>query len=176
MTLDLLNEIENQKTKFICFKSNLSSIKPIERQKSSFNLKLKHNLDKSIIEKKHNEKLILKKNFFINKKENNKDNKESENSLSKNHINDVMLLNYDMLWKKNEEDKKNISMNIVRTNDYFKNIRKENEKNNFIRLNKLRKTQLYRKEMLNQKLRNIYYSDLEKILLNEHFNNYMHPK
>ena len=176
MTLDLLNEIENQKTKFICFKSNLSSIKPIERQKSSFNLKLNHNLDKSIIEKKHNEKLILKKNFFINKKENNKDNKESENSLSKNHINDVMLLNYDMLWKKNEEDKKNISMNIVRTNDYFKNIRKENEKNNLIRLNKLRKTQLYRKEMLNQKLRNIYYSDLEKILLNEHFNNYMNPK
>ena len=67
-------------------------------------------------------------------------------------------------------------MNILRANDFFRNIQRKNGKANNIRLNKLRKTQLYRKEMLNQKLRNIYYSDLEKILLNEHFNNYMHPK
>ena len=88
--------------------------------------------------------------------------------------------------KELKERIKTINDDIKSTKNFFNEIESDNKnaeeikeiKNllNNIRLNKLRKTQLYRKEMLNQKLRNIYYSDLEKILLNEHFNNYMHPK
>ena len=177
MTIDLLNELENQKSNFICFKkSNLSSIKSINRQQSSVNLRLNYQLNKSNSENNKYNKLIIKKNFFVNKNENNKDKRETISALSKKNINDLLLVNYDILWKKKEEDKKNVSLNILRANDFFRNIQKKNAKANNIRLNKLRKTQLYRKEMLNQKLRNIYYSDLEKILLNEHFNNYINPK
>ena len=42
-------------------------------------------------------------------------------------------------------------------------------KNNFD-INKVNKIRLERKEMINTKLRNIYTSDLEKILLNDNLN------
>ena len=43
-------------------------------------------------------------------------------------------------------------------------------KKNRIDFNKVNKIRLERKKVLNNKLRNLYTSDLEKILLNDHLN------
>lgn len=48
----------------------------------------------------------------------------------------------------------------------------KNMKKNGIDFNKVNKIKLDRKEMINNKLRNIYTTDLEKILLNDNFNKY----
>ena len=177
MTIDLLQEIENQKTSFVCFKkSKVASMKSLKSQRSSSNIRFKYNFEKNSTENKpiYNN-LILLKNFFGNDK-GIKDIKDDENESKKNQMYDLMPLNYDALWKRKDSNRKNISMNILKANDFFKNMKNNNGNVNNIRLNKLKKIQLNRKEMMNQKLRNIYYSDLEKILLSEHFNNYLHPK
>ena len=177
MTIDLLQEIENQKTSFVCFKkSKVASMKSLKSQRSTSNIRFKYNFEKNSTENKpiYNN-LILLKNFFGNDK-GIKDNKDEENESKKNQMYDLMPLNYDALWKRKDSNRKNISMNILKANDFFKNMQSNYGNVNNIRLNKLKKIQLNRKEMMNQKLRNIYYSDLEKILLSEHFNNYLHPK
>ena len=87
---------------------------------------------------------------------------------------DLKPLSYEALWINKNNDKRNISNNILKANDFFKNMQNNFVRINNIRLNKLRKIQLNRKEMINQKLRNIYYSDLDKILLSEHFNKYLY--
>jgi hypothetical protein len=55
---------------------------------------------------------------------------------------------------------------------FLKNLDEKNKKINSIRLKKLKMMQENRKEIVNKKLRNIYYSDLDKILLSEQINNY----
>ena len=167
MTIDLMQELENQKTNFICFKnSKIALMNSLKSQRSSSNMRIKYNLEKNNSENKplYNN-LMLLKNFFTN----------NENDTMKNQMYDLEPLNYDNLWNKKKNDRKNISLNVFRADEFFKNMEKFDNIYN-IRLNKLRKIQLNRKEMINQKLRNIYYSDLEKILLSEHFNNYLHPK
>ena len=74
-----------------------------------------------------------------------------------------------MLWKKKNEKIKNISSNILIANNFLNNVNKNFNQINTIRLNKLKQIQVNREEMIKNKLRNIYYSDLEKILLSEHF-------
>ena len=179
MTIDLLQEIENQKTSFVCFKkSKLASMKSLKSQRSSSNIRFKYCLDKYSTENRpvYNN-LFLLKHFFNNNDKSSKDNKDNENeNMKKQVLYDLKPLNYDALWKRKESSRRNISMNILKANDIFKNMQGGYGNVNSIRLNKLKKIQLNRKEMMNQKLRNIYYSDLEKILLSEHFNNYLHAK
>ena len=52
-------------------------------------------------------------------------------------------------------------------NDFFKNIKNNGYKLKNIRLNKLKQIKENRDVLFKQKLRNLYYSDLEKILLSE---------
>ena len=174
MTIDIMQEIENQKSSFVCFKnSGKTSIKSLKSQRSNPNLRIKYSSNNYIKNQKYNN-LILLKNFFINEKENDKDNKEKENITIKSQMADLKPLSYETLWINKNNDKRNISNNILKANDFFKNMQNNFVRINNIRLNKLRKIQLNRKEMINQKLRNIYYSDLDKILLSEHFNKYLY--
>ena len=114
---------------------------------------------------------MLLKNFFKDNK--NKENKKNDNTTSKNQNSDLIPLNYDLLWNENSINKKNISCtNLIKGNIFLKNLGEKNKKINSIRLKKLKMMQENRKEIVNKKLRNIYYSDLDKILLSEQINNY----
>ena len=176
MTLDLLKEIEDQKTSFMCYKkTNIASMKLLKTQKSSSNLFVRYKLDRNIpLYKQNMNNLILKKNFFVNmnyenKEDNEKNNKDKEYVNYKSNFSDLIPLNYDMLWKKKNEKIKNISSNILIANNFLNNVNKNFNQINTIRLNKLKQIQVNREEMIKNKLRNIYYSDLEKILLSEHY-------
>jgi hypothetical protein len=176
MTLDLLKEIEDQKTSFMCYKkTNIASMKLLKTQKSSSNLFVRYKLDRNnSLYKQNMNNLILKKNFFVNmnyenKEDNEKNNKDKEYVNYKSNFSDLIPLNYDMLWKKKNEKIKNISSNILIANNFLNNVNKNFNQINTIRLNKLKQIQVNREEMIKNKLRNIYYSDLEKILLSEHF-------
>ena len=178
MTIDILQEIENQKSSYVCFKkTKIRTTRSVKSQRSSYNVRINNYLknNNSANKSKNSNNLVLFKNFFINNKDINKDNKESENVTLKSQMSDLKPLNYDNLWKKkNYENRKNISANFLKANEYFKNMQKKYVKINNIRLNKVRKIQFSRKEMINKKLRNIYYSDFEKILLSEHYNKNLH--
>ena len=106
---------------------------------------------------------------YENKEDNEKNNKDKEYVNYKSNFSDLIPLNYDMLWKKKNEKIKNISSNILIANNFLNNVNKNFNQINTIRLNKLKQIQVNREEMIKNKLRNIYYSDLEKILFSEHY-------
>ena len=174
MAIDLLQEIENQKTSFICFKKQkITPMKSLKSQKSCINLMVNYNLNKSnkIFNSQKYSNFLLLKNFFKDNK--NKENKKNDNTTSKNQNSDLIPLNYDLLWNEKSINKKNISCtNLIKGNIFLKNLGEKNKKINSIRLKKLKMMQENRKEIVNKKLRNIYYSDLDKILLSEQINNY----
>ena len=173
MAIDLLQEIENQKTSFICFKKQkITPMKSLKSQKSCINLMVNYNLNKSnkILNSQKYSNFLLLKNFFKDNK--NKENKKNDNTTSKNQNSDLIPLNYDLLWNEKSINKKNISCtNLIKGNIFLKNLGEKNKKINSIRLKKLKMMQENRKEIVNKKLRNIYYSDLDKILLSEQINN-----
>ena len=78
-----------------------------------------------------------------------------------------MPLNYDTLLKKNN---KSYNSKILKVNDFFNSIKSSGYKASNIRLNKLKEIKANRDELFKQKLRNIYYSDFEKILLSKRLN------
>ena len=116
MTLDLLKEIEDQKTSFMCYKkTNIASMKLLKTQKSSSNLFVRYKLDRNnSLYKQNMNNLILKKNFFVNmnyenKEDNEKNNKDKEYVNYKSNFSDLIPLNYDMLWKKKNKSRSRLS-------------------------------------------------------------------
>ena len=171
MTIDLLQELENQKTSFVCFKkSKMTSIQTLKSQRSCSNINPRYNLIKNKKHKFNNLNII--KNFFKKDNENKKNIQENQTRTFKNTNSDIVPLNFDSLWNKINDNKKGVKTNILKANHFFDKMKKKYVRINNVRVNKLKTIQLNRKEMINQKLRNIYYSDFEKILLSEHLNNH----
>ena len=164
MTMNILQEIEEQKTNYVIFKkSKLNSMKSLKSHKSCSDM-LENYRQNKIKNSPKNSNLIIIKNFFKKEKENNKQNiKENNNN---ENISDLAPLSYDSLWKKNF-GKNGCYNKILKVNDFFKNIKNKGYRINNIRLSKLKEIKSDRNKLLKHKLRNLYYSDFEKILLSE---------
>ena len=165
MHIDALREIENQRMNYIFFKYlKLSSIKTLKNQSSCPDIFSSYNINKTNDSNNihPNSKFIITKSFFKNEKEDNKEQKKD------NDINEELVpLNYEILLKKNN---KSYNSKILKANDFFNNIKNSGYKTNNIRLNKLKDIKANRDQLFKQKLRNIYYSDFEKILLSKRLN------
>ena len=165
MHIDALREIENQKVNYIFFKYlKLSSIKTLKSQSSCPDIFSSYNINKTNDSNNihPNNKFIITKSFFKNEKEDNKEQKKNNDNNE-----ELMPLNYDTLLKKNN---KSYNSKILKVNDFFNSIKSSGYKTNNIRLNKLKEIKANRDELFKQKLRNIYYSDFEKILLSKRLN------
>ena len=173
----VLNEPEIKEKKYTSLNSVCDILTNIYRG-ISFELKRK---ERSLIfrknymlkNKKHKfNNLNIIKNFFMKDNENKKNIQENQSRTFKNTNSDIVPLNFDTLWNKINDNKKGVKTNILKANHFFDKMKKKYVRINNVRVNKLKTIQLNRKEMINQKLRNIYYSDFEKILLSEHLNNH----
>ena len=165
MHIDALREIENQKVNYIFFKYlKLSSIKTLKSQSSCPDIFSSYNINKTNDSNNihPNNKFIITKSFFKNEKEDNKEQKKNNDNNE-----ELMPLNYDTLLKKNN---KSYNSKILKVNDFFNSIKSSGYKASNIRLNKLKEIKANRDELFKQKLRNIYYSDFEKILLSKRLN------
>ena len=146
---NLAQEVEFQKSNYLCFRS----------------------FDKSKLNdiNSYSNKNIIKSNL----KRNSINNNNFKENISKNEENkmiDIPILTplmHHSLWKK----RNNIfDFNSFKFNHFLSVKNMKNNKKNNIDFNKVNKIRLERKEMINNKLRNLYSTDLEKILLNDHFN------
>ena len=146
---NLAQEVEFQKSNYLCFRS----------------------FDKSKLNdiNSYSNKNIIKSNL----KSNSINNNNFKENISKNEENkmiDIPILTplmHHSLWKK----RNNIfDFNSFQFNHFLSVKNMKNNKKNNIDFNKVNKIRLERKEMINNKLRNLYSTDLEKILLNDHFN------
>lgn len=165
--IDALRELENQKTNYVSYKySKLSIRKSLKSSKSCPDIFAYYNLNKTNRSTNihSNNKFIITKSFFKSERDDSKD-KERKNNNDNNL--DLVPLNYDTILKKN---KKVFNNKILRMNNFLKNIKNNGYKINNIRLNKLKEIKENRDVLFQQKLRNLYYSDLEKILLSERLN------
>ena len=165
MHIDVLRELENQKTNYVSYKySKLSAMKSLKSNKSCPDIFANYNLNKTNRTNNihPNNKFNITKSFFKSEREESKD-KERKNNNDSNF--DLIPLNYDAILKKNK--KKFTNNKILKMNDFFKNIKNNGYKLKNIRLNKLKEIKENRDVLFKQKLRNLYYSDLEKILLSE---------
>ena len=165
MHIDVLRELENQKTNYVSYKySKLSAMKSLKSNKSCPDIFANYNLNKTNRTNniRPNNKFNITKSFFKSEREESKD-KERKNNNDSNF--DLIPLNYDAILKKNK--KKFTNNKILKMNDFFKNIKNNGYKLKNIRLNKLKEIKENRDVLFKQKLRNLYYSDLEKILLSE---------
>ena len=155
MSLSILQELKYQKSNFLCFK-NIYNSKSNDKNSfySNSNKKAKNNKNA----------LNIKENFF----------KDEENKVfdsgfsSSDKIPSLTPLYYNSLYK--NKNNSFFDINSCQINDYMstKNYKKFKKSNfNFNKMNKIR---LDRRQMINNKLRNIYTTDLEKILLNDGFN------
>ena len=130
MELNLLKEIEFQKSNYLCFKGINSKDKVKLNRKKSGNENRKDGYENNIIREK-------RKN---------------------------MTPSMHPLWKN-----KNRSLNDINSFGIYDYMSTKNKKIKFnlIDKNKVNQIKLQRREMITQKLRNIYTTDLEKILFNE---------
>ena len=168
MTLNILQEIEYQKSNYLCFKKIYNSkLNNINSQKNNNNkFRVKYSINKNQdIENNKNNYLNIKENFF---KEDEENKIIEPSNLPVDIIPNLTPLYYHSLYKNknNSIDINNFHLNNYKT---AKNIKGRMRKNNFD-INKVNKIRLERKEMINTKLRNIYTTDLEKILLNDNLN------
>ena len=164
MTMNILQEIEEQKTNYVIFKkSKLNTMKSLKSHKSCSDM-LENYRQNKIKNSPKNSNLIIIKNFFKKEKEDNKQNRKDNNN--NENISDLAPLSYDSLWKKNF-GKNGCYNKILKVNDFFKNIKNKGYRINNIRLSKLKEIKSDRNKLLKHKLRNLYYSDFEKILLSE---------
>ena len=157
MALNILKELEFQKSNYLCFKNkNNPKLNGINSQKNMNNkLKIKYDINKnSVIENIKNNPLSIKDNFFNNEEDDK--SFEANNSPPIDNIQNLTPLHYHSLWK-------NKNNSLVDINS----LHLKNYKKNKFEINKINRIRLERKEMINKKLRNIYTTDLEKILLND---------
>ena len=139
MELNLLKEIEFQKSNYVCFK-----------RKSNIDL---------------NSKFKLKNNDNENRKD---DLNWVENNNIRKKLKNFTPSAQHRLWKNGNRSSNDIYPFGI--NDYMSTKNKRNKNNYRIIREKVNQIRLERKEMINQKLRNIYTTDLEKILLSGNFN------
>ena len=165
MTFDILQELEFQKSNYLCFKnlkqprtSKLSSFHSSTNK--NYNMKINYNLNDNLINDNYSNNLIIKDNFFKEEQKN-----MYGMTMEKNHIRTPSTHQHS-LWRNRNHSLYDMNSYLNMSNKNSQNPKKIKLKRNKIDLNKLNKIRLERKEMINQKLRNIYTGDLEKILLN----------
>ena len=162
MTFNIMQELEYQKSNYLCFKNlNNSKFNNIKSQKnnSTKNIKIKYNLNKDFANENNNDNFSIKKNYY---------NEEDKKKIFE-RIPNLTPLYYKSLWK--NKNNSIFGTYPFKIKDYMTAKNYKKMRKNEIDLNKVSKIKLERKKMINDKLRNIYTTDLEKILLNDHFNN-----
>ena len=172
MTCDILEELEYQKNNYLCFKCNPSSkTKTSNNLYSSFSnsniysneknrRKINYNLKYNSINDNCKSNLIIKENFFKDEKKNLYAGSMDRNAYMTPGV------HHNSLWTNKNKNYSFYNLNNYGNSCYERDIRMKLKRNN-IDINKLNQIRIERKEILNQKLRNIYTSDLEKILLND---------